>query len=61
MTQSVKHLTLGFVSGHDLLVHGIEPCIGLCADSMEPARDSVSPSLFAPPPLMLALSLKKKH
>ena len=23
--QSVKRLTLGFRSGHDLLVHGIEP------------------------------------
>ena len=26
----------GFGSGHDLAVHGLEPHIGLCADSSEP-------------------------
>ena len=33
------------------------------AQSLEPASDSVSPSLSAPPPLMLclSLSLKNKH
>ena len=30
---------------------------GLTAQSLEPASDSVSPSLSAPPPLMLCLSL----
>ena len=36
VAQSVKHLTLVFGSGHDLTVHGFEPCIGLRADSTEP-------------------------
>ena len=30
------------------------------AQSLEPASDSLSPSLSAPPPLMLCLSLKNK-
>ena len=42
--QSVKHLTLGFGSGHDLTVHGIKPRVRLCADSVRP-WDSLSPSL----------------
>ena len=29
MAQSVRHLTLDFGSGHDVMVHGFEPCIGL--------------------------------
>ena len=29
VAQSVKHLTLGFSSGHDLMVGGFEPHIGL--------------------------------
>ena len=33
---------------------------GLMAQSLEPASDSVSPSLSAPPPLMLCLSLSQK-
>ena len=40
LTQSVKHLTLGFSSGHDLTVH---------ADSSEPAWDSLSLSLSPSP------------
>ena len=32
----------------------------LTAQSLEPASDSVSPSLSAPPPLMLCLSLCQK-
>ena len=32
----------------------------LTAQSLEPASDSVSPSLSAPPPLTLCLSLKNK-
>ena len=32
----------------------------LTAGSLEPASDSVSPSLAAPPPLMLCLSLSQK-
>ena len=55
-----------FGSGHDLGVHEFEPlCWQLCADSSETgaASDSVSPSLSAPPPLTLCLSLSKinKH
>ena len=37
MAQLVKHQTLNFGSGHDLMVGEIEPCIGLCADRVEPA------------------------
>ena len=49
MAQSVKHPTLGFGAGHDLEVCEFEPCIRFCADSAEPAGDSLSPSLSAPP------------
>ena len=56
VTQSVKHLTLDFNSGHDVTIHEFEPHIGLCTDSAEPAWDSLSPSLF--PSL---LSKIKKH
>ena len=47
---------LGFGSGHDLAVCGIKPCVRLCAVGVEPAWDSLSPSLAAPP--LLAVSLK---
>ena len=57
MAQSVKHLTLGFGSGRDLVVPGIEPHIGLCAGSPDPAWDSLSNS--AAPLLALSLSLSK--
>ena len=33
---------------------------GLMAQSLEPVSDSVSPSLSAPPPFMLGLSLSQK-
>ena len=48
-----------FGSGHDLMVLEFEPHIGsvLTAQSLEPASDSVSSSLSAPPPLTLCLSL----
>ena len=49
MAQSVKHLNLDFSSGHDLNVDELEPDIGLCVDSAEPAWDSLSPLLSAPP------------
>ena len=45
MAQSVKHPTLGFGSGHDLMVCEFEPRTGLYTDSSEPAWDSLSPSL----------------
>ena len=56
VTQSVKCLILGFGSGHDLMVHGFKPCVGLCTDSSEPAWDSLSP----PHALSLSLSLSLK-
>ena len=45
MAQLVKHPTLDLSSGHDLTVHGFEPCVGVCTDSTEPASDAVSASL----------------
>ena len=50
MAQSVKHPTLVFGSGHDLTVREFEPRIGLLADSVGRAWDSLSPPLSAPPP-----------
>ena len=49
-------------SGHDLAVREVEPRVGLCADGSEPGADldSGSPSVSAPPPLMLCLSLSQK-
>ena len=37
-------------SGHDLSAHEFKPCVGLCADSLEPASDTVClpPSLALP-------------
>ena len=51
----MKHLTLGFCSGHDLTDREFEPCIGLRSVSEEPAWDSLS--LPGTPPLVLSLSL----
>ena len=48
MAQLVKRPPLDFGSGHYLTVHGIKPHIGLCADSEEPAWDSLSLSLPLP-------------
>ena len=45
VAQSVKRLTLDLGSGHDLTVREFEPRVGLCADSAEPAWDSLSLSL----------------
>ena len=41
MAQLVERPTLGFSLGHD----EINPHIGLCADSLEPAWDFLSPAL----------------
>ena len=57
MAQLVKRLTLNFRSGLDLTVREFKPPIGLCADNVGPARDSVS--LSAPPLLALDFSLKQ--
>ena len=49
-------------SGHNLTVGEFKPHVGLCADSAEPAWDSLPPSLsLSAPPLlrcMLFLGLK---
>ena len=45
MVRSVKRLTLALGSGHDPTVGEFEPHIGLCADGVNSAWDSVSPSL----------------
>ena len=49
MARSVKCLPLGFGSGRELTVCEFKPHIGLSADSMEPAWDSLSPSVSALP------------
>ena len=65
MAQSVKRPTSAQVV--ILWFVGSGPASGsvLTAQSLKPALDSVSPSLSAPPPLVLALflslSLKNKH
>ena len=59
VAQLVKRLTLGFGSGQNLMVREIKPCTGLCADSVKPAWDSLSPFLSAPH--LLSLSLKNKY
>ena len=51
VAQLVKLLSLDFSLGHDLVVHEIKPCVRLCADSAEPAWDSLSPCLSARPSL----------
>ena len=59
MAQLVKYLTLELSSGHDLMLRDIKPCIGLCADSVEPAGDSLSLSVGSCPAYALSLSLSK--
>ena len=56
MAQLVKRSTLDLGSGHDLMVPEIKAHIALCADITEPAWDSLSASLSAPPLLVLPLS-----
>ena len=60
MAQSVKHPTLDFHSGHDLSVHEFQPLDRFCADSAQPAWDSLSPFLSAPPVLVCSLPLSLK-
>ena len=55
LAQPVKHPTLGFGSGYDLMVRDTEPRIKLRTDSVEPAWDSLSSSLSAPLPHSLSL------
>ena len=60
VAQSVKCLTLGFDSGHDLTVRGFEPHLGLCVDGMEPAWDSLSLPFSLPLPCSLSLKTNKQ-
>ena len=55
--QSVELPTLGISSGHDPAVREIEPRIGLCADSAEPAWDSLSLACSC----SLSLKINFKH
>ena len=55
--QLVGRLILDVSSGHDLTISGTEPRVGLCADSVEPAWESLPLSLSAPPAAH-SLSLK---
>ena len=57
MAQSVKRLTLDFGSGRDLAVCESKPCVRLCTDNTKPTWDSLSPSLSAPSPSLLACVL----
>ena len=59
MAQSVKHPTLAQVMMSQLVSSSPASGSVLIAQSLEPASDSVSPSLSAPPLLMLCLSLLK--
>ena len=43
VAQSVKRLTLGFVSGHDVTVRDFESHVRLCTNSTEPTSDPLSP------------------
>ena len=58
-SQPVNHSTLDFDSGHDLMVCGFKPHVGLHADGAEPAWDSLPLPLSAHPLLTLSLSLSK--
>ena len=60
VAQLVKPPILDFGSGHDLRVREFEPPQQACAYCMGPAWDSLSPSLSAPPLLVLSLSLSLK-
>ena len=60
VAQLIEHVTPDFGPGHDLTVCGFKTHIGLCADSPEPAWDSLSPSLSAPPLLAHFCSLSLK-
>ena len=58
MTQLAKRPTLEFNSGYDLMVRGFNTHIGP-ALTVRTLLGNLSPSLSAPPPLMILLSLSK--
>ena len=59
MAQSVKRLTSAQVTISRSVSSSPASGSGLMAQSLEPVSDSVSPSLSAPPPFMLCLSVSK--
>ena len=61
MAQSVKRLTSAQVIISQFM--GLSPAMGsvLTAQSLEPASESVSPSLSAPPQLIPSVSLSLSH
>ena len=59
MAQSVKHPTSAEVTISRSVSSSPASGSGLMAQSLEPVSDSVSPSLSAPPPFMLCLSVSK--
>ena len=61
VAQSVKCLTLAQVMISQFVGSSLVLCSVLTARSLEPASDSVSPSLSAPLSLSLCLSLKNKQ
>ena len=61
VAQSVKRLTSAQVMISRFVTSSPELGSVLTAQSLEPASDSVSPSLPAPSPLMLCLSLSLKN
>ena len=60
VAQSVKHPTSAQVTISQSVSSSPASGSGLIAQSLEPVSKSVSPSLFAPPPFMLCLSLTQK-
>ena len=60
MAQSVERLTSVCVMISQFVSSSPASGSALTAQSLEPASESVSPSLSAPPPLMLCLSLPLK-
>ena len=60
MAQSVKRPTSAQVTIPQSVSSSPASGSGLMAQRLEPVSDSVSPSLSAPPPFMLCLSLSQK-
>ena len=60
VAQSVKQQLQLRSRSHDLVSSSLASGSGLMAQGLEPASSSVCPSLSAPPPFMLCLSLSQK-
>ena len=59
MAQSIERPTLDLGPGHDLMVRGIEPRVGLCA-GVQSLPGILFLPLSASPPFMLSLTLSFK-